>query len=233
MSRRSRSRWDGDEPPPGVIWKPIISEYCLDGTIIFEDGTTLGDIDKIVYCTGYKPSFPFWNERTNGRPLYDYRHDRIINNYQHTFVHDFPTLALLGFPRVLTFRSFEYQAISIARLWANRAARPLPEISEQKLWFKQRAEETKAGGTKFHQIEWDYGETMDWFRYLFELAGLPLLEGFGRCPPTLGEETRWAIDHVKKYPEPGKGKSPLWKSDKGGSAEDWEMVEHKDSLHFI
>ena len=44
---------------------------------------------------------------------------------------------------------------------------------------------------------------------------------------------KYSTLRVKKYPEPGKGKSPLWKSDKGGSAEDWEMVEHKDSLHFI
>lgn len=64
QSRRSKSRWDGDEPPAGIAWKPIVSEYVPeDGSIVFEDGTRLNDIDAVIYCTGYKASFPF--VRTN------------------------------------------------------------------------------------------------------------------------------------------------------------------------
>lgn len=191
VSRRSRSRWDGDEPPDGVVWKPVIKEYdSKTGNILFADGTTLESVDKVIYCTGYRASFPFWNAEKNGGPLYDYENDRVINNYQHTFLTDFPTLALVGMPRVLTFRSFEYQAIAIARLWSNRSAHSLPSISEQKTWLRNRAEFTKNSRRRFHQIEWDYGETMEWFRYLFKLAGLPVLEGLGRCPPVLGPRTR-------------------------------------------
>ena len=227
VSRRSRSRWDGNKPPLGVVWKPVISEYRLDGRIVFADGTSLNDIDKIIYCTGYKPSYPFWNAKANGRPLYDYDNDRIVENYQHTFMHDFPTLGLIGFPRVLTFRSFEYQAIALARLWSGRAADFLPPVSEQRAWLHCRASLVRKEGRKFHQIEWDYGETMEWFRYLFELAGLPALEGFGRCPPVLGPQTRWAIEHIKKYPEPGKGVREK------EAEEEWEVVQERDSLHFI
>lgn len=70
---------------------------------------------------------------------------------------------------------------------------------------------------------------MEWFRYLFELAGLPMLEGLGRCPPVLGAETRWAIEHIKKYPEIGN--PPQMRVGKGD--QDWEIVEDKDALHFI
>lgn len=60
-------------------------------------------------------------------------------------------------------------------------------------------------GRQFHTVLWNDGETMSWFRYLYELDGLPLLEGKGRVPPVLSKEARWAYDNIKKYPEPGKG----------------------------
>ncbi|OWO99534.1 hypothetical protein B2J93_3981 [Marssonina coronariae] len=37
QSRRSKSRWDGDEPPAGHAWKPTIKEFLPPGRIIFED----------------------------------------------------------------------------------------------------------------------------------------------------------------------------------------------------
>jgi hypothetical protein len=228
VSRRSRSRWDGSQPPDGVAWKPVISEYLSNGDIVFEDGSILKDVDRVIYCTGYRASFPFWNEKTNGRALWDYRADVLINNFQHTFVTDFPTLAFVGVPRVLTFRSFEYQAIAIARVWSGRNWTTLPSHVEQHKWRKARQEICAAKHQRFHEIDWDSGETMEWFRYLFELAGLPELEGVGKCPPVLGPKTRWTIDHVKKYPDHG-GEAHY-----GGDLEgDWEIVHHKDSLHFI
>jgi cation diffusion facilitator CzcD-associated flavoprotein CzcO len=41
QSRRSASRWDGDEPPPGIVWKPTIKKYLPTGEIVFEDDTVL------------------------------------------------------------------------------------------------------------------------------------------------------------------------------------------------
>ncbi|KAL1861337.1 hypothetical protein VTK73DRAFT_7138 [Phialemonium thermophilum] len=66
QSRRSKSRWDGDEPPEGIEWKPVIREYLPDagrgggGRIVFDDGSTLDDVDAVIYCTGYKASSPRW-----------------------------------------------------------------------------------------------------------------------------------------------------------------------------
>ncbi|EFQ30641.1 hypothetical protein CGRA01v4_12657 [Colletotrichum graminicola] len=204
QSRRSKSRWDGDEPPPGIVWKPIIKEYHLDGRIIFEDDSYLDDVDHVIYCTGYKPSYPFWNSEANGgRALYDYKQGKLIKIFQHTFFQDFQTLGIVGMPRVLTFRSFEYQAIALARVFSGRHSVALPPVEEQERWEREREELVSREKRKFHDIEWGTGETFEWLNWLFRVAGLPTLRGKGRTPPVLSEELIWAVEHLRKYPEPG------------------------------
>ena len=243
QSIRSKSRWDGNEPPAGIEWKPIVTEYLPSGRIIFEDGTYLDDIDTVIYCTGYKASFPFWNEKANGRPMWDYRSDRIIKGYWHTYFQDFKSLGIVGLPRVLTFRSFEYQAIALARLFSGRNSLALPPLDEQVRWEKERAERTSKERKKFHDVPWDNGETFEWLGGLFSLAGLGTLKGEGRIPPVLDKDLVWAIENVRKYPEPGKDKAEeqgghgtsvlsLGFEEAGGN---WVLVEnrHDDLLSFI
>jgi hypothetical protein len=235
QSRRTPSRWDGSKPPKGTEWKPIIGEYnSSTGDIIFTDGTILSNIDHIIYCTGYKPSFPFWNEKANGGPLYDYDEGRLLGNFQHTFSRAFPqTLGIVGLPRVLTFRAFEYQAVALARLFAGRNKFSLPSASEQKAWELYRAKLVKAEGRKFHDIQWDNDETMDWLRFLYDFSGLPALEGYGKSPPVLDSKTRWAIENVRKYPD-HKGED---EKDDVADLQEWIVVpdrrKERDSLHFI
>ncbi|KAK0101142.1 hypothetical protein ONS95_012876 [Cadophora gregata] len=242
QSRRSKSRWDGSEPPPGIAWKPIIKEFLPSGRIIFEDDTYLDDIDTVIYCTGYKASFPFWNVKNNGREIWDYEKNKLVKSYIHTFFHEYKTLGIVGVPRVLTFRSFEYQAIALARLFSGRQARELPGLEEQEEWERDREERVKREGKKFHDIEWETGETLNWLGELYEISGLGLLTGEGRVPPVLGEEVRWAIEHLRKYPEPGKDgvedRKEFEKSagdEQSGDGEEWVLVERKkkDLLAFI
>ncbi|KKA23327.1 Dimethylaniline monooxygenase [Rasamsonia emersonii CBS 393.64] len=233
QSRRSPARWDGDRPPAGIEWKPIVKEYLSTGEIVFDDGSVLSDIDVVIYCTGYKASFPFWNTRNNGAPLWDYAQDRLVGNYLHTFLREFPTVGLVGVPRTLTFRSFEYQAIALARVFSKRNAIPLPSKEEQERWERERWERVRRERRRFHDIPWDNGETIEYLRQLFEIAGLPRIEGAGRYPPVLGERTRWAIEHVKKFPEPGKDKDD---DDEREEEEGWTVISpgsYKDSLYFI
>jgi hypothetical protein len=237
QSRRSKSRWDGDKPPAGIAWKRVIKEYHLSGRIVFEDGTYLDDIDHVIYCTGYRVSFPFWNEKKNGRPLWDYEAGKLIRTYWHTFFQDFKTLAILGMPRVLTFRSFEYQAIAVARLFSGRNSSSLPCEEEQRTWEDERAKKTKNEGRKFHDILWESGETKEWLDRLFQIAGLGTLLGEGRVPPVLGKELIRALEHIKKYPEPehhdsGGGNIDEDSSENGG---EWVLVPktRKDLLSFI
>lgn len=226
QSRRSPGRWDGDAPPPGVEWKPVITEYDSSGKIIFSDGSVLDEheVDTVIYCTGYKPSFPFWNVQQNGQHLYDYRANRLMGNYLHTFLHGIPSIAIIGLPRVLTFRSMEYQAIAVARIWAGR--RSLPSLEERKQWERDRVELTKREGRKFHDVPWDNGDTCQYLQALFDIAGLPTLDGAGKYPPVIDEKTRWAIENVKKYPEPHK------QEEQDGFVV-VRSAQTKDSLHFI
>ncbi|KAK3071452.1 hypothetical protein LTR53_008592 [Teratosphaeriaceae sp. CCFEE 6253] len=206
VSRRSRSRWDHSEPPAGVAWRPVIERYCADtGSIIFSDGTALAanDIDAVIYCTGYQASFPFWNGAANGGALWDYAHQRLTGNYLHTFFRDHPTLGMVGMPRTLTFRSFEYQAIALARVFARRNQVELPSRGQMQDWEAKRVEACRARLMKFHEIPWEAGEAMGFLQALYEIAGLPMLDGAGKCPPVLDEATRWAVEHIRKYPEPG------------------------------
>ena len=238
LSRRSKSRWEGSTPPTGIAWKPIITEFRATGTIVFEDGTFLepNEVDTVIYSTGYRPSYPFWNGKINGQKIWDYEKNKLHNSYLHTFFYDFPTLAIVGLPRVLTFRSFEYQAIALARLWSKRNARSLPPIEEQQKWEKVRGEE---GRKKFHDIEWETGETLAWLEELYGIAGLGKLQGDGRNPPRLDEDVRWAIEHLRKYPEPDRGDSELAVDEVVlGTEHEWVAVERpaeerKDLLHFI
>ncbi|KAH7303847.1 hypothetical protein B0I35DRAFT_455032 [Stachybotrys elegans] len=199
QSRRSKGRWDGDSPPAGMVWKPIITEFLSSGRILFSDGSYLDEVDAVIYCTGYKPSFPFWNEKRNGRLIFDYQENKLINTYWHTFFQDFPTLGIVGMPRVLTFRGMEYQATALARLFSNRLSTPLPSLAEQKNWEKERLERCRREHLKFHDVPWGGGQTTAWFQKLFDFAGLGTLAGDGRIPPVLDERTKWAIKHIQKY----------------------------------
>jgi len=235
QSRRSPSRWDGDEPPPGIEWKPMVREYLPSGRIVFEDDSYLDDVDTVIYCTGYKASFPFWNAAANGRPLYDYEQNRLRKVYQHTFFHDFPSLGIVGVPRALTFRSFEYQAIALARVFAGRNSVALPSVEEQERWERERWKLVEKEKRRFHDIQWDSGETLEWLGALYDIAGLPTLKGEGRTPPVLGEDVIWAIEHLRKYPEPPR-KAPREPRLVEQGETEWVVVHRgavKDSLQFI
>ncbi|CAG8979760.1 hypothetical protein HYALB_00012397, partial [Hymenoscyphus albidus] len=237
QSRRSKSRWDGPEPPPGIAWKPVIREYLPSGRIVFEDDSYLDDIDTIIYCTGYKASFPFWNSRNNGRDLWDYKKNKLIKNYLYTFSQDFETLAIVGIPRTLTFRSFEYQAIALARLFSGRQSWKNKKNGKRigKRGPRRRAQ-------KYHDIGWDHNETLDWLGHLYEVAGLGLLTGEGMVPPIFSKEMKWALENLKKYPEPGNGENdkkmgPTRRLKENDNEDDsWVMVRRegqKDSLWFL
>lgn len=234
VSRRSKSKWDGDDPPFGISWKPTIREYKQDGRVIFSDGTYLDNIDAIIYCTGYKASFPFWNEKANKAPLWNYKRDRLVGSYQHTFFRDYPNLGIVGLPRTLTFRSFEYQAIALARLWSNRNSMALPPREIQEWWEIEQDRKTRSRRGKFHDIPWENGETTEYLEYLFKIAGLGTIHGEGRIPPALGKEMVWAIEHIHKYPEP-----PTHEKNGVGADEDegesWLLVpdRRKDLFGFL
>lgn len=76
---------------PHITIKPQISKFHRDGTIEFWDGSSVRNIDIVLFATGYDFSFPFLPE-PHGRTV-----DRRVENlYQHVFDIKDPTLAFIG-----------------------------------------------------------------------------------------------------------------------------------------
>jgi hypothetical protein len=113
--------------------------------MIFNDGSSLAGIDPVIYCTGYKPSFPFWNIETNGGHLYDYDKAKLNGSFLRTFFQDHLTLGIIGFGQTLAFRSYEYQAIALARVFSGRNATPLPTDPEHEDWERSWEKHTRKG----------------------------------------------------------------------------------------
>lgn len=105
---------------------------------------------------------------------------------------------------------------------------------EQEKWEIERAERTRVQRKKFHDIPWENGETSEYLDFLFKFAGLGTLKGEGRIPPVLGKDLVWAIEHVRKYPEPPRKKTreedTIEEEEQG-----WILVENscKDLLTFL
>ncbi|KAL5615812.1 hypothetical protein FOBRF1_004560 [Fusarium oxysporum] len=196
VSRRHKSIWEGPEPKPGMEWRPVIKEYiAITGHIIFEDDSSLEDVDQVIYCTGYKPSFTFWNIEANGGHLYDYDKARLNGSFLHTFFRDYPTLGIIGFGQTLAFRSYEYQAIALARVFSDRNATPLPIATEQVDWERSWAEHAKNEGNGFHTVFFENGDLLRWYNELSNIAGLPIF-GKGRVPPAFTDETMRQLEDI-------------------------------------
>ncbi|KAG4432571.1 hypothetical protein IFR05_011959, partial [Cadophora sp. M221] len=133
-----------------------------NGTVEFTDGLRISNIDKIIFATGYRLSYPF----IQPDPVSE--SGRLQGFYQHIFKIGDPTLAVVGQVRAaLTFRCYEYQAIAVARILAERGT--LPSILEQKGWEAERLE-YKGPTALFHEIAPDFKE---YFEGLRAIAGSP------------------------------------------------------------
>ncbi|KAL2808964.1 hypothetical protein BJX63DRAFT_435594 [Aspergillus granulosus] len=155
---------------PSVELKPTIAKV-ESGTggvsLTFSDGSTAETIDKVIFATGYKLSYPFLV------PDVVTPSNRVAGFYRHIFKIGDPSLALVGQVRgALSFRVYEYQAVAVARYFAGHNAKPLPSPAEQDDWEVERLK-YKGNSAIFHEIKPDFKE---YFEYLRELAG-PAVKG--------------------------------------------------------
>ncbi|CAP99758.1 Thiol-specific monooxygenase [Penicillium chrysogenum] len=175
-----QSAWD----LPNVNIRPTIKEIQTVEKgirVVFSDNSLLGGVDKIIFATGYKLSYPFLvpNPVTSN--------NRLAGFYQHIFKIGDPSLALVGQVRAaISFRVYEYQAIAVARYFAGRNAVSLPTPQEQDLWEVQRLQ-YKGHTALFHEVKPDIKE---YFDFLTDLAGNPA-PGTGGYPLPPWDD-RWA-----------------------------------------
>jgi len=151
----------------------------------------------VLLCRGSITSFTARdiNHPSHSGELYDYSKSKLKGSYLHTFFKDFPTLAIIGLGKTLAFRSYEYQAIALARVFAGRNAMDLPSPED---WERSWEEHIKKNATEFHEVSIEDGELLRWFTQLSNIAGLPLC-GKGRVPPAFTDEALWQLKNVKRH----------------------------------
>ncbi|KAK2879508.1 hypothetical protein FQN49_000810 [Arthroderma sp. PD_2] len=166
----------GDEAfkHPKIQNHPSI-ERVSNRTVYLTNGTSITDVDYIVFGTGYSWTLPF----LPGVPV---RNNRVPDLYQHIVWQKDPTLLFIGAVAAgLTFKVFEWQSVLAARLLAGRAT--LPPVEDMQAWEAERIK-ARGDGVKFTLIFPDFE---DYFETIRRLAGEGE-EGKGRKLPKFRRE---------------------------------------------
>jgi hypothetical protein len=169
---------------PNVVTKPQLKEVKATANGIeaeFGDGSKVSGIEKVIFATGYRLSYPFLS------PDPVTPNNRLAGFYQHLFKIGDPSITVIGQLKAgISFRVYEYQAVAVARYFAGREAKPLPAASEQDLWEVERLK-SKGPGINFHELRLEWPE---YYGFLRDLAGPPAAGSSAyELPPW---EDRWA-----------------------------------------
>lgn len=102
-------------------------------TAHLRSGETIQDIDRIVLCTGYQMTLPFFPQYNDNSLTVTEANDSILitdgtqihNLHRDIFYIPDPTLAFVGIPfYTATFTLFEFQAIAVAELFSGNIELP-------------------------------------------------------------------------------------------------------------
>jgi cation diffusion facilitator CzcD-associated flavoprotein CzcO len=131
--------------------KPNISRFAGGRTVVFDDGSE-EEIDLVIYCTGYKMTFPFLPEDVFSAP------DNRMPLYRRVVEPDHPGLYFMGFIQPLgpIMPLAEAQAEWVADLLRGKATLPSSaemhaEITAYERWLKKRFVASKR-----HTVEVDF-----------------------------------------------------------------------------
>ena len=134
-----------------VVVKPNIDRFAGGRTVRFTDGSE-EEIDLVVYCTGYKITFPFFDEslvsaKENRLPLY-----RRVASVEH------PGLYFIGFiqPLGAIMPIAEAQAEWVADLLGERGELPSPAEMRREILETERKMKKRYVASKRHTIQVDF-----------------------------------------------------------------------------
>ncbi|MCW2615283.1 MAG: flavin-containing monooxygenase [Frankiales bacterium] len=133
-----------------VTAKPNLSRF-EGSTAHFEDGTS-AEVDVVVYATGYRISFPFFDEELVSAP------DNRISLYQRVFHPTVPDLAFIGLiqPLGAIMPLAEEQGRLVADRLTGRYALPLLAEMQASIAKAQEAIDKRYVGRKRHTIQVDF-----------------------------------------------------------------------------
>ncbi len=138
--------------------KPNIDRFLGDRTVRFVDGSE-EEIDLVVYCTGYKMTFPFFRPEVLSAP------DNRLPLYRRVVSVDRPGLYMIGFIQPLgpIMPLAEAQCEWIADLVGGRAALPTPAEMRGEIEEEERKMRKRFVASKRHTVE------VDFYPYLREI----------------------------------------------------------------
>lgn len=141
------------------------------------------EVDTVVYCTGYKFSFPFAMHQ-NGAPLFP-SGSRINNLYQHVFLMDDPSLTFVGLPKMAaTFTLAEAQSALVARVFAGRVCIPSMEVMTDWIQaYEARQRELRRSESSFHSLSTRAGEDKEYVNLLLGSSLFVRNHFLGKPPP--------------------------------------------------
>ncbi|KAI5623591.1 flavin monooxygenase, partial [Silurus asotus] len=124
-----------------VQLKPNVQEF-QGSTVVFDNETIEDRIDAVVFCTGYKPSFPFLLHSKNINP------DKEMSLYKRVFplYLEKPTLAFIGF---LTATGPLMPIMEMQARWATRIFRGLNHLPAVSVMKKVTEKTWKANLQRF------------------------------------------------------------------------------------
>jgi dimethylaniline monooxygenase (N-oxide forming) len=134
-----------------IAVKPNIERFAGGRTVHFVDGSD-EEIDLVVYCTGYKITFPFFDPKVLSAP------DNRLPLYRRVVSVERPGLYFIGFIQPLgpIMPLAEAQAEWVADLLSGRAALPPAGEMKREIASEERKQAKRFVASKRHTVEVDF-----------------------------------------------------------------------------
>ncbi len=141
-----------------ITAKPNIDRFTGGRGVRFVDGSE-EEIDLVVYCTGYKITFPFFRPEVLAAP------DNKLPLYRRVVSVERPGLYFIGFIQPLgpIMPLAEAQAEWVADLVSGRATLPAPVEMQQEIAAEEERQRKRFVASKRHTVE------VDFYPYLREI----------------------------------------------------------------
>jgi len=92
--------------PANLVQIPLLEECCGNNEFRLSDGTTVRNVDAVVYCTGYEYEFPFLRDCG-----LDWSDGAVVPLYKHIVNINFPSMGFIGLvSKTCPLPSFDLQA---------------------------------------------------------------------------------------------------------------------------
>jgi hypothetical protein len=142
-----------------ITVKPNIAGFTGGKTVKFDDGSE-EEIDLVIYCTGYKVTFPFFQPDFFSAP------DNQLELYQRVASPEHPGLYFVGFiqPLGAIMPIAERQSEWIADLLTGECALPDPDEMREEIRREQARMQRRYVSSKRHTIQvdfWPYLRSID------------------------------------------------------------------------